>query len=235
MTMTKKAASLIVGGLSRPSKMPCKGFSIPAHTCNVGSKLRRIPGSTCAACYALKGRYIFPNVQAALQRRFELLTAVLDAGVGSERWNEWVRAMVTLIGPDPEFRWHDSGDLQTLRHLLLIVDVARRIPTCRFWLPFREIRPVRQYADQYGLEALPRNLLPRFSAPMVNGRGRLTINGEAWPWSSEVWTRDQQVFETNGRGRPWVNLCPAPTQGGRCGSCRLCWDRAIEVVAYAIH
>ena len=50
---TKKAWDL-VGGLSKPGKMPGWSIGIPAAECNTGSKLRLIPNSVCSTCYALK-------------------------------------------------------------------------------------------------------------------------------------------------------------------------------------
>src|SRR5215510_6552960 len=95
----------LVGGLSRPSKMPGPSFNLPADACVTGSKLRLVPGSVCASCYATKGRYFTHRVKAALARRLELL--------GGE---EWVPAMIRLIRRRAHsgcFRWHDSGDLQS--------------------------------------------------------------------------------------------------------------------------
>ena len=69
MTYTVKSAWQEVGGLSKPSKMPSHGYSLSAFKCIVGSKLRNILNSTCSDCYALKGRYVFPNVQKALDLR----------------------------------------------------------------------------------------------------------------------------------------------------------------------
>ena len=63
---TWKQLEVITGGLSAPSKMPCHSFSISAKRCKVGSKLRKVVGSTCNKCYALKGRYVFPNVERAM-------------------------------------------------------------------------------------------------------------------------------------------------------------------------
>ena len=67
--MLKKEAKEITGGLSAPSKMPGPSFNLPAAACITGSKLVAVKGSTCSGCYALKGRYRFGNVQAALKRR----------------------------------------------------------------------------------------------------------------------------------------------------------------------
>ena len=54
---TIKEAEEYIGGLSKPSKMPCPTYGISARKCKTGTKLRTIPGSTCADCYAMKGFY----------------------------------------------------------------------------------------------------------------------------------------------------------------------------------
>jgi hypothetical protein len=63
--MLKKEAREITGGLSKPSKMPGPAHNLPAVACKTGAKLVKVPGSVCAGCYALKGRYRFNNVQQA--------------------------------------------------------------------------------------------------------------------------------------------------------------------------
>ena len=67
-TMTPVQAVNLIGGLSKPSKMPCKGYSIPAWRCITGAKMREVKGSICAVCYALKGNYLWSNVKNALKR-----------------------------------------------------------------------------------------------------------------------------------------------------------------------
>ena len=102
--MKTKEAWALVGGLSKPSKMPGWSIGIPAKECKTGSKLRLIPKSVCAECYALKGCYVFQVVQAAQYKRLEAISNPA-----------WVQAMTTLINskkPDV-FRWHDSGDVKT--------------------------------------------------------------------------------------------------------------------------
>ena len=91
--MLKKEARKITGGLSKPSKMPGPAHNLPAVACKTGAKLVKVPGSVCAGCYALKGRYRFKNVQDALSRR---LQALQDP--------RWVDAMVTLIQGQEFFR-----------------------------------------------------------------------------------------------------------------------------------
>ena len=56
--MNTKEALQIVGGLSKPSKMPGWAYGLPAKECKTGSKLVKVPGSVCYNCYALKGCYV---------------------------------------------------------------------------------------------------------------------------------------------------------------------------------
>ena len=156
----------LVGGLSKPSKMPGFSIGIPAKECKTGSKLRDIVNSVCYKCYALKGCYVFKIVQDAQYRRLEAIKSPL-----------WVAAMTILINnkkPDV-FRWHDSGDVQDLDHLNKIFDVCRLTPSRRHWLPTREAWIKDHLSDK------PDNLIIRFSAPMVNQPAPAS-----WPNSSEV-------------------------------------------------
>jgi hypothetical protein len=107
--MNTTEALKLVGGLSKPSKMPGWAYGIPAAECKTGKKLQDVPGSTCEGCYATKGCYVFPVVQAAQYRR---LAAIKNP--------YWVEAMATLINSKKSkyFRWHDSGDVQNVDHLL---------------------------------------------------------------------------------------------------------------------
>jgi hypothetical protein len=84
--MNTTEALKLVGGLSKPSKMPGWAYGIPAAECKTGKKLQEVPGSTCFGCYATKGCYVFPVVQAAQYRRLAAIKNPL-----------WVEAMATLI------------------------------------------------------------------------------------------------------------------------------------------
>ena len=111
--MLKKEATQITGGLSKPNKMPGPSINLPAVACITGAKLVDVLGSTCSGCYALKGRYRFQNVKDAMQRRLDRLHDP-----------RWIEAMVTLVTGHPVFRWHDSGDLQSVQHLKNIFEVC---------------------------------------------------------------------------------------------------------------
>ena len=199
--MLKKQAREITGGLSKPSKMPGPCFNLPASRCITGAKLVKIPGSVCAGCYALKGRYRFGNVQKALERRRQALTSP-----------QWVEAMVVLVSGNEFFRWHDSGDLQSLEHLKNIFEVCKRTPKTRHWLPTREAQILKQVQP----EDVPKNLIIRFCSHMID-QGPV----KAWPWTSTVVTQDK--------------TCPAAEQDNTCGSCRACWNRDVKNIAYGKH
>lgn len=210
--------SAYVGGLSSPSKMPGWGYSLPALECGVGGRLRAIAGSVCQGCYAMKGRYVFPNVQRALYRRLRAIDRKL-----------WVPAMAELIrrrsADVPYFRWHDSGDLQSPEHLGRIADVARATPEVRHWLPTREYRHVAEFVDQGG--EVPANLNIRLSAHMVGGhvptfprlRGLVTVS-----------TVTREGDDTRG-----AYECPSRFQDNQCGDCRACWSPDVATVTYRLH
>jgi len=127
--MNIREAWTLVGGLAKPSKMPGWAYGIPAKECKTGKKLRKIKGSTCFGCYALKGCYVFPIVQDAQYRRLNSIKNI-----------KWVEAMALLINSKKSkiFRWHDSGDIQSLKHLAKIYKVAKLTPDILHWLPTRE-------------------------------------------------------------------------------------------------
>jgi hypothetical protein len=80
--MKTQEALKLVGGLSKPSKMPGWAYGIPAKECKTGKKLQNIEGSTCYGCYALKGCYVFKVVQDAQYRRLNSIRHP----IGFELW-----------------------------------------------------------------------------------------------------------------------------------------------------
>ena len=169
--MNTKEAWTLVGGLSKPSKMPGWSIGIPAKECNTGSKLVNVKGSVCEGCYALKGCYVFAVVQKAQYKRLEAINHP-----------QWVQAMATLINskkPDV-FRWHDSGDVQDVQHLEKIFEVCRLTPNKRHWMPTREAW-IKDH-----MHKAPANLVVRFSSPMID-QGPV----KSWPNTSTVSTKSR--------------------------------------------
>ena len=179
--MLKKEANEIVGGLSATGKMPCPSINLPAVACVTGSKLAKVPGTTCHGCYALKGRYNFKYTKIAMARR---LAALQDS--------RWVRAMVVLMKDRKYFRWHDSGDIQSAWHLKRILEVCKQTPSTKHWLPTREAQ-LLQYLDP---NIIPPNLIIRLSATKVDGAA-----SKSWPWTSTVSTTTKTCPAPNQGGK----------------------------------
>ena len=166
--------------------MPGPAHNLPAWKCKTGAKLAKIPGSVCAGCYALKGRYRFKNVQDALNRR---LQALEDP--------RWVDAMVTLIQDQKWFRWHDSGDIQSLKHLENIFEVCKRTSGTSHWMPTREA----QFLKQLDPATIPSNLIIRMSSHMID-QGPVNF----WPWTSTVTSSGSQDMPGPGPGQQMRQL-----------------------------
>ena len=196
-------AKEITGSLSKPSKMPGWSYGLPAKECKTGGKLQNVKGSTCYDCYALKGCYVFKVVQNAQYYRLKAI-----------KNRKWVQAMAMQINNkrSKEFRWHDSGDIQDLKHLAKIFKVCKLTPSVDHWLPTREAW-VKKF-----IPAAPDNLNIRFSMPMIDQEA-----AGGWPNTSTVVTDKTKAN------------CPAPNQGNECKDCRACWDKSIKNIAYLAH
>ena len=218
--MTIKQALEVVGTLGFPAKMPATAYGISAKACITGAKLAKVEGSVCHGCYALKGNYLYPSIGISHETRLAGLANPL-----------WTAAMVTLLkaahargrGRNGAFasgwhRWHDSGDLQSVEHLTKICAVAAMTPEIRHWLPTRELGIVKAYQAKGGI--VPSNLVIRVSATMVDGDAT-----QVWPTTSGV----HNAKRAKGR------TCPAPTQDGKCGDCRACWNPKVKHVSYHLH
>ena len=199
-----------IGGLSDPSKMPCKSFAIPAKTCPMGRHMVGQFGTVCSGCYVLKSsNYNRFNVKTAQWRRYLRLNRP-----------QWVDHMVECVDhySNRWFRFHDSGDIVGEWHLDRITKVAEKLPRVKFWIPTREYKTVRNWIAANG--KFPQNLTVRMSAIWVDQpasfAGGLPV--------STVYT-DQPI------GRP----CVAYSQNGECRDCRLCWNKRIRSVSYPRH
>lgn len=221
--IAKAAAQAVCGSLTQTSKMPCKSSSLPTEACITGSHMATMPGSICASCYADKGFYkMYANTIKPAQ--FARLDAVWQAMESADNAALWVSGMVSLIGADQYFRWHDSGDLQGLSHLELIAAVCEATPGCTHWLPTREYSTVKDYIAKHG--SLPANLIVRLSAMYPDEPVKIpaSLSGVAGITASNV----------HSAGKSFVGeRCSAPDNNGACGSCRACWTMA--VVSYELH
>lgn len=225
-------AKVVAGcDIGTPKKMPGFSYGLPATACITGSKLANVPGSVCFKCYALKGNYVWPSVQNGMAKR-----------LASINHPEWIEALVTLIArkqgtaernqsdgiirDSQYFRWHDSGDLQSIQHLENIAEIARRLPEIHFWLPTREYGIVKAWHQAGYIK--PENLVIRLSAHMIDGPLPTALAEQLDMVTSGVHTPGQE---------PQGNAieCDAYTRDGHCGPCRKCWDSNVQAVSYPEH
>jgi len=205
--MNIKQSKKIIISLSKPDKMPGYAYGLPAWECKTGAKLVKVPGSVCAGCYALKGNYArFPEIKKSQYKRLASISRP-----------EWVEAMAVVINSKAVaqhgyFRWHDAGDIQSPEHLQKIFEVCKLTPKVKHWMPTREA----QFLKDIDPAQVPDNLIIRMSSHMID-QGPVTF----WPHTSTVGSS--------------TRTCPAPDQGGKCGSCRTCWNREIPNIEYGKH
>jgi hypothetical protein len=209
--VTWAALDAITGGLSDPSKMPGRAWGIPAAACVLGAMLRQLAGTVCRDCYALKGRFVFPNVKRSLLRKLDCWR--------KHTGQQWIEAMVASIRKDPAiqrepcFRWFHSGDLQSVAMLRDLAAVARRTPEVNYWVATRERGILAAY--RAAGHTIPRNLCIRVSMPLVDSP--VPKRRDRYPLSL-VYSKTPQTG-----------------QGGECKDCRACWNRAVPVVTYRRH
>lgn len=218
---TKKEALKVVHGLSEPSKMPCYGYSIPASSCKIGAMIAKAnKNSICGKCYAKRGHYRHKTVQNALERR---LVSIQNPN--------WVDAMVYLINGMPHFRWHDSGDIMDISHLAKIVEIAKRTPETKHWLPTREYPTIATFVNNAKETAkkkkkalrkyIPENLTIRLSAGDFDSKGPVGL-------------AKKLGVGVSGASKTEYN-CPASKQENECKDCRKCWDKKAFSIMYKKH
>ena len=206
---TLKQATEIIGGYTVTSKMPTISYSISAKDCKTGSKLRKIKNSVCSDCYALKGNYIryAKNIEKAQNKRLKAIFS-----------KDWTNAMIYIMNHQKQviksglFRWHDSGDLQSMEHLQKIVDIAKSTPNIKHWLPTKESNIIKNFKGD-----IPKNLIIRLSGSFIDGKAPIYKN------TSTVTTNKDKA------------TCRSFENNGQCKECRKCWDSSIKNVSYLNH
>ncbi len=220
----------IAGSLGAPSKLPGASYGLDAKRCLVGSELVKIKDSVCHGCYALKNFYAtwWPAKKARHTRQ---------AAIEHPLWPE---AMVSLIleyvrdGGEKFFRWHDSGDLQSVEHLERIAGIARATYEVKHWLPTREYAIVAEWIAEGG--QVPDNLTIRLSAHFVDCAPDLGDHLEqllGLP-TSTVHSAGAPAIAVSTRRADTVP-CRAWTRDNHCGPCRACWSQKVRNVSYPKH
>lgn len=197
---------------SKPSKMPCRSWSLQAlDTCPASKKPDGELVDACKGCYATTGFYAMGSVKAPREHNRE-----------DWKHSDWVDVMAAELDNDRYFRWFDSGDLYSLALAEKVLEVMRRTPWCNHWLPTR-MHKFEKFAPVLAeMQALP-NVVVRLSSDSVTGE---TVQGAA---------TSSTIIPTVSHSLPSMSVCEAYDRGGKCATCRLCWSKDVAVVAYPAH
>jgi hypothetical protein len=163
----------------------------------------------CKGCYAAFGNYRYKNVQAPrLHNREDWKTP------------DWEDRMVSFLIDNkvPHFRWFDSGDAYAIKLARKMLGVMRRTPGTKHWLPtrmhkFAKFRPVLT-----AMQLLP-NVMVRPSSDEIDGTYDPALHGSV-------------IYDPAGPAPKGTYACPAYKNDGQCGTCRACYDKNINVIAY---
>lgn len=179
--------------------------------------------TACSRCYAYKGHFTYPTVEAANEVR---LAAYYNVNTWPEKLAHLIKLSVAI--GDPYFRWFSSGDLQSAQMLLDIFTVCKLTPEVKHWLPTQERYTIN---DALAIDQQPGNLVIRISAPIINGVTPVAPNSSVvlGPMSTDSWVARHAV---NSQTR---YHCPASLRDDyECGDCRACWEGEIKTIAYKL-
>ena len=164
----------------------------------------------CKGCYATTGNYNYPNVKAP--RAFN-----------KEDWQrlDWVPDMVQALDSDRYFRWFDSGDMYSLGLAEKMLEVMKRTPWVKHWLPTRMHKFPKFALVLAEMQSLP-NVMVRPSSDSISGQ---YIPG----------THGSVIVESPAELPAGVTLCKAYENAGKCSGCRSCYNKDVSVIAYPAH
>lgn len=197
--------------LSTTSKLGTKSWSLQAFDTCPGS--RNKDGSVvpaCQGCYARGGFY-----------RFGAAKQVRAANFDDWKRFSWTEDMINALSKQTHFRWFDSGDMYSLELAEKIYVVMACTPHVKHWLPTRMAKFAKFQSIINRMKTLP-NVMVRFSSDSVKGEFTPGVHGSTIVPSAD--TAPENTF-----------VCGAYTRGGKCGDCRACYDKNIDVIAYPAH
>lgn len=220
-------------------------LSLPAASV---SGLEHCPGSTeaCrASCYVKGLQAHAPDLYAHYQENERTLSAVLNAG-NADHFDRAVLALGNWIEANCKggFRWHVSGDVQSVAHAQFIRDVAMYAGSVQHWIYTRTMSAV---SDLVGVRNLAVNLSAdtdnyvevRSAYEHYKSYGYairicyMSTQGEVpadLPNGSVVFVdyplRKNDAWRASIEQRIWQMVCPTDyfgqSEAHRCGPCRKC-------------
>lgn len=198
--------------ISTTSKLDgIKSWSLQAlDTCPGSIESPGVLVDACKGCYATTGNYNYPNVKAPRESN----------KVDWQRM-EWVDDMVAALQDSRYFRWFDSGDVYSLGLAEKILEVMKRTPWVKHWLPTR-MHKFPKFRSVLTAMASLDNVSVRFSSDSINGEYIKGLHG------SVITPTAEQVPDG-------ATLCEAYSRDGKCSGCRACWDKSVATIAYPAH
>jgi hypothetical protein len=197
--------------LSVTSKLGVKSWSLQAlETCPAAYDTNGEIVKACAGCYARGNTYYYPNV-----------IAVREFNKKAWKMSTFVSDFVDALSNERYFRWFDSGDMYTLELAEKMYNIMVLTPWVSHWLPTR-MQKFSKFADIIEkMNALP-NVKVRFSADTVDGTYTKGLHGSVIVPTAEQ--ADTNTF-----------VCKAPENEGKCGKCRACYDKNVDLIGYIAH
>jgi Gene product 88 len=127
------------------------------------------------------------------------------------------------------FRVHDSGDMFSAIYAECWLEICRRMPEVRFWIPTRAWQaPTGPLPVFDPLLAILRKLA---TLPNVTVRPSALNFGDHAPVVARLHAGSTAAMPDALR----AYQCPAHLQGNRCGDCRVCWEDKSTPIAYQKH
>lgn len=205
--------------LSKTSKLGTYSWSLQAReTCpgSVDADGGTVPA--CAGCYAATGFY---RMKPAIKLRED----------NRKQWQSetFVPDMIAALLHEKYFRLFDSGDFYHVELVKKWYSICEALPETKFWIPTRSHKVAKLALWIHKLAALP-NVAVRYSADSVDGTYDAALHGSViYSCNSQLDIRDV----SSGMVFP----CPAYTEehGGKCLTCRKCYDKQTPVIAYRAH
>jgi hypothetical protein len=129
--------------------------------------------------------------------------------------------MVAELRKDIYFRWFDSGDAYALGLAEKMLEVMKRTPWVKHWLPTRMHKFPKFVLVLREMASLP-NVSVRFSSDSVTGEYTKKLHGSV-------------IIPTAQDVKKGMTLCRAYENAGKCNGCRACYDKKVKVIAYPAH
>lgn len=197
--------------LSNTSKLGVKSWSLEAvKTCPGAISSAGVLVDACEGCYATTGFYLFgaaKNVRAFNQEAWKSDTFVSE--------------FIQELDKERYFRWFDSGDMYTLELAEKMYSIMVATPWVKHWLPTRMQKFSKFQAIIAKMNALD-NVVVRFSSDSVMGEYTKGLHGSTILPTAEQ--ADSNTF-----------VCKAYENEGKCGTCKACYDKNVNLIGYVAH